>query len=280
MKNRNIPYGYCYENGKVIIKKFEVEILKQIFEQYLQGLSLLDIAKNLNEKEIEYAPGVIGWNKSRLSRIIDDKRYLGNNFFPAIVDQTIFDKMHELKEMKNTQKKTDRQSPIFRMEVPVRCSSCGKIMRRRYDSRTQEHCRWVCTNSNCKSIIGIADEVFLQQVIDKLNMAINNPDIIEIPEESKTQNDVIFKMNLEIENSLESGQFDKTRLRKKIMECAAKKYMEIDNAYYIASRLKADLEEASPLSTFSIDFYHQTVESIWLRSNKTLSLVLVNGQKI
>ena len=111
-------------------------------------------------------------------------------------------------------------------------------------------------------------------------MAINNPDIIEIPEESKTQNDVIFKMNLEIENSLESGQFDKTRLRKKIMECAAKKYMEIDNAYYIASRLKADLEEASPLSTFSIDFYHQTVGSIWLRSNKTLSLVLVNGQKI
>lgn len=280
MKNRNIPYGYCYENGIVAINQTELKVLRRIFEQYLQGDSLLDISRKLNEEEAEYLPGVIGWNKSRLMRIINDERYLGNDRFPAVISKAMHEEMRQIKEKKNTQKKTDRSADIFHLDLPVICAACGGIMHRRHDNRVKEQCRWMCNNQECKVIVGILDEIILQQITDKINMVIKNPDIIEIPEENRTQSDSVLKMDLEIERILESGRFDKTRLRKRIMECASTKYMEIDNTYYIASRLKADLEKASPLSEFSINICHQMVESIWLQSDKTLSLVLANGQKI
>lgn len=49
MKNRNIPYGYCYENGMVVIQPSEAQILRKIFQEYLQGLSLLKIAVDYSQ---------------------------------------------------------------------------------------------------------------------------------------------------------------------------------------------------------------------------------------
>lgn len=280
MKNRNIPYGYCYENGTVVTKKTETEVLKKIFTQYLQGASLLDIAKDLNREEIEYLPGVVGWNKSRLMRIIDDKRYLGNDTFPAIIDQAEYERMHELKAMKNTQRGTDRNSEIFHLKIPVKCASCGNIMRRRHDNRVQEQCRWMCTNPDCKLIICIQDEIFLRQITEKINAVINDPKIIEIPKPLIKSKETTIRMNLEIERMLASGQFHKSLLKKKITECAAQKYMEIGNGYYVASRLKADLENTSPLSTFSESVSNKVLQSILLQPDKTIKIVLINGQQI
>lgn len=45
MKNRNIPFGYCYENGKIIICPKEQQILFRIRDEYLDGNSLLQIAQ-------------------------------------------------------------------------------------------------------------------------------------------------------------------------------------------------------------------------------------------
>lgn len=65
MKNRIIPLGYQYQNGIAIIHPQEIIILKQIYDYYINGLSLLKIAEKLNTEEIEYMPCVTGWNKAR-----------------------------------------------------------------------------------------------------------------------------------------------------------------------------------------------------------------------
>ena len=67
MKNRTLPYGYQCCNGITVLHPQESEIVKRIFESYLNGQSLLTIATWLNEEQIEYMPGVIGWNKARLN---------------------------------------------------------------------------------------------------------------------------------------------------------------------------------------------------------------------
>lgn len=74
MKIRNIPFGYQMENGIITLHPAESEAVKNIFTAYLNGQSLLQIANSLNERSIEYMPGVTGWNKARLKRIIDDSR--------------------------------------------------------------------------------------------------------------------------------------------------------------------------------------------------------------
>ena len=46
MKNRNIPYGYRFENGIIVIDLSEANTLRRIINEYLDGKSLLKIAKN------------------------------------------------------------------------------------------------------------------------------------------------------------------------------------------------------------------------------------------
>ena len=79
MKKRNILFGYQYRDGVITPHTQEVATLKRIFSEYQNGMSLLDIASRLNAEEVEYQPGVIGWNKSRIMRLIEDERYAGKN---------------------------------------------------------------------------------------------------------------------------------------------------------------------------------------------------------
>ena len=75
MKNRNIPFGYRFENGKIIISADEHTTLQRICSEYLDGRSLLQIANGLQADKVEFAPGITTWNKARIMRIVDDDRY-------------------------------------------------------------------------------------------------------------------------------------------------------------------------------------------------------------
>ena len=89
MKNRNIPYGYCYNNGTIIVNPTESAIVGEVCLSYLEGQSLLKIAEWLNERLIEYLPGIYGWNKARVKRILEDERYLGTDSYPRLISEEI-----------------------------------------------------------------------------------------------------------------------------------------------------------------------------------------------
>lgn len=80
-KIRNILYGYKFENGSITIDNTEAEIVNQVFADYVKGLSLLKIANMLNQKGIEYLPNQVNWNKGKIKRMIEDKRYLGEDSY-------------------------------------------------------------------------------------------------------------------------------------------------------------------------------------------------------
>ena len=81
MKIRAIPFGYKYDVGQIVVDETAACVVKEIFKQYINGNSLLNISSLLNNMNIEYRPGVVGWNKARIKRIIEDKRYLGKKAF-------------------------------------------------------------------------------------------------------------------------------------------------------------------------------------------------------
>lgn len=280
MKNRNIPFGYCYENGTVVIHPAESAVLKGIFDSYLLGQSLLEISKRLNEEKAEYMPGVYGWNKSRLMRLIDDKRYLGNETYPAIVPMKTYETAQRLKEQKNTQKGTDRTADIFHLTVPVICPNCGNKMHRRHDSRWKVPQRWVCHNGGCRTIIRIPDSDLLQGVTDVLNTVIGRLERIMMPSLRNEPASEVRTLDTDISHTLETYGFSKEDLRKKMLECVSLKYKGIDSALYIAHRLKADLEQSGPLSAFSTDLCSRTVKAIQLKTDGTVGLILINDQPI
>ena len=44
-KNRTIPFGYCMKNGEITTEPKEVYAVVTIFDEYLKGRSLSEIAK-------------------------------------------------------------------------------------------------------------------------------------------------------------------------------------------------------------------------------------------
>ena len=74
------PFGYRIENGKAVIDIEAAEQIKVLFQSYLSGDSLATAAKKA---------GINGFH-SGFGRILRNKRYLGDEFYPAIIDKDTF----------------------------------------------------------------------------------------------------------------------------------------------------------------------------------------------
>jgi site-specific DNA recombinase len=74
--NTNGVYGYDYINGKIIINKKEKELINNIYNLYLNGYSMLQIANKLN-KENTPTKRNGKWYQSTIKSILTNPLYIG-----------------------------------------------------------------------------------------------------------------------------------------------------------------------------------------------------------
>ena len=79
------PYGYIIENGKAVIDETAAGKLRTLFDNYLNGMSLQTAAK---------AAGIETYHGT-VKRIITTKHYIGDEFYPTLIDEVTFDKAQE-----------------------------------------------------------------------------------------------------------------------------------------------------------------------------------------
>jgi len=79
------PYGYRIENGIAVIDESQAKQVRDLFEGYISGLALTAAAEKVGVKLFH---GSVG-------RILRNKKYLGDDYYPAIIDQETFDKAEE-----------------------------------------------------------------------------------------------------------------------------------------------------------------------------------------
>lgn len=280
MKIRNIPYGYQYQNGIVTVSPEETKIVKDIFNEYLSGKSLLKIADRLNDEHIEYMPNVYGWNKSRIKRLIEDERYLGAKGYPPIIDEDIHKTLMLIKSEKNTQKSTDRKADIFNLGVPILCSKCKGKMFRHHNPYRKPKVSWHC--ETCRMVANMDDSDLLKAITELLNTIIANPDLIKVSDIKTIINPCtdVMRIQNEINREFEKAEFDKDILIQNMIKCVSTKYRNIDSQKYISEKLKADFANASPLINFSMDLFNRTVKAIKLSTDGTVSIILMNEQLI
>lgn len=111
-KNRNIPFGYCIVNGEYALNAAEAEAVKQIFEQYIGGKSLNNIAA---EMTVPYNQSKPIWNKNMVKRVLENRRYIGENGFIQIISCDDFYTAEKIKAEKCTIK---QPKPTARLEEP------------------------------------------------------------------------------------------------------------------------------------------------------------------
>lgn len=77
----HIPYGYRIENGKAVIDEEKTEQVRKLYKGYLSGLSYMSAAEFAGLKL--YHTGA--------KKMMQNKYYLGNEYYPAIIDKETFD---------------------------------------------------------------------------------------------------------------------------------------------------------------------------------------------
>ena len=281
MKIRNILFGYCYEDGRIVLSVREAETVKEIFNSYRDGKSLLQLSQELNAGQVEYMSGVIGWNKSRIMRLLEDERYTGEKGYPKIIDRELFDEIQVLKSEKCEQKDLDRKADIFQMHVPVRCPKCNNRMRRIVDNRVKNPIRWSCRTVGCGFSKNKKDKDLFEELTALLNKIIENPETIEVPMEQQTESGIeLRRLNSEISQAFNAKQIDGEAVRKKMLMYATLKYAEVDSAVGKAQRIKDIFVSTAPLKEFSLTLLEKTVDEIKLYEDGTIGILLENGQEI
>lgn len=116
LKNRSIPFGYCIVNGKYALNTAESETVQKIFADYIGGKSLKTIA---SEMQIPYNNNKTVWNKNMVCRVLENRKYIGENGYPQIIAARDFEQAAHIKEERNTYRKPISQDKPQQSEIKI-----------------------------------------------------------------------------------------------------------------------------------------------------------------
>lgn len=190
LKNGNVPF--CYKSflgyqkgadGNPEIVPDEAKIIRRIYEEYLAGKSLNDIAKSLMSDGILSPRGKTVWTSKVIMSILSNEKYKGDallqktyiadciskkskknngelpmyyieNNHPAIIERKMFDKVQEEISRRNSKRKVRQKgtktelgkySSKFALSELLSCGNCGTPYRRvTWTIRGKKKVVWRC----------------------------------------------------------------------------------------------------------------------------------------
>ena len=271
MKNRTIPYGYAFENGKIVIHTIESGIVSEIFRSYLAGQPLSAIASGLNSRRIEYMPGTVGWDKARLKRVLEDRRYIGEKGFPPIIDNEDFEYVQRLKTEKARSVNTRKKGAEYQIKLPVLCPHCHEKMQRKCNNRLRNKVKWKCGNGHT---IYLDDESLLTKITDDLRKVAEDVDILKSAEKNGNQG------NDEPERNCDATVENIDNVKENLLADAARRYVLLDDEECKTQRLKDMFSDADISGEFPEELFENSTDAVVLDEDGSVGIVLMNGQEI
>ena len=281
-KNRTIPFGYGMKNGEITTNPKEVYAVVTIFDEYLNGKSLSEIANLMQYENIRYSEDSDYWNKNMVKRIIENEKYLGNDTYPQIIAENIFKQANEKRVRKATRLNLISDD-LQELRNRTYCSECGHRFSRIGGNSKYEH--WDCRNPDCYRLeYRLTDQMIIGAVLNVLNSAIANPSLLEsggdISIYSPTA-DIVRKQN-EINRMTDSGHIDFDRVKAEIFRLAEMKYdcCSYNDSPQKTEELKSLLQNNEQLNTLDIGLFKSCVSKIWISHFCVFEVELINGVKI
>ncbi len=159
----NAPYGYRLINKTLSVYEPEAIIVRWIYQSYLNGWSISEIAKDLSVRDVPTKCGKSTWTSTRVSYILSNERYIGDckyqktcreavvpfrqsknrgqeDMFYAkethapLLDKQLFYQVQELLEKKKKQHCTEIPPRQYPLTSRIRCSECGSFYHRKVRS--------------------------------------------------------------------------------------------------------------------------------------------------
>ena len=165
-KNPSVPFGYDYVGGELQINPEKAEIVKRIFNWYVSGIGMDEIATRLNLQGVRSEV----WRHGTIHSILTNERYVGDKLFrkrfttdtlpfklmrnrgekeqyyvsgthEPIIEKSVFETAQKVLAEKPSRSGLEKEKSVFRKKIV--CVNCGCSFRRKVNNRCV---RWVCRN--------------------------------------------------------------------------------------------------------------------------------------
>jgi DNA invertase Pin-like site-specific DNA recombinase len=186
--------GYRHEGGGLVIHPQEAELVKQIFDLYLQGKGLEAIVKEMNATGHTSRYGN-EWTRSSISRILQNYSYTGN-----LLLQTTYRKDHLTKRKQQNngelpkyhitdaheaiiplwqfnaaqeemQRRAEKHTPKFTPKYTyplagkIICAKCGKLYRRKVKESGPV---WICSTYNTQGKAACPSKAIPEPILEAI----------------------------------------------------------------------------------------------------------------
>ena len=195
-KIRYLPFGYTIRNGHTVVEQQEADIVRNIFKAYIQGASLKEIAEDLTAKQIPYTERTCVWDKARISRILENAKYTGDEEFETIIDENIYEEAAAVKSARRWNQAVEESEGIRQIRDRIRCGQCGATMLRHINSKRAIRESWTCSNADCGIRVRISDGELLRKITLLMNRVIANADLM-LPHSKVKHRDSAVVLNLQ-----------------------------------------------------------------------------------
>ena len=203
----NPPYGYERKDKKLIINKKEAEIVRMIFEKYIETGSINRVYDFLKEKNIKNRQGKI-FSKARLAFILRNITYTGKIKYAGQIYQGIHQPIisQELFELaQKTHKRRIRKFRIYRDFLfggLIKCKECGYTMSACFTNKWREgkmrrYYYYRCNSTKKKSWQACSTQQVSAERIERY--ILENLERISL-DRNYVEN-LVFKLNHEAESS-------------------------------------------------------------------------------
>jgi len=277
-KNRNIPFGYTMQKGEIVEEPTESQAVKDIFNLYLDGNSMSEIARQMSISQISYNGITFDWNKNMVKRILENEKYLGKDVYPVLIDSETYYHANARKKSKATSvNEISEELKIIRSLTY--CTECGHRLSR-IGGNTQTD-KWDCRNPECSRFnYRLTDNMIKDILLHILNAVIANPDLLDTDSEISgyTPNIKVKCQQNEINRLMDNPEIDSEKVKTEILRLAELKY---DCCVYNDSPQKTEylkelISGREQLNTLDIDLLKSCVSRILIGHFYTVEIEFIN----
>lgn len=216
----NVCYGYRLEKkikgntdkvrNFLVIDEFEVKYINEIYNKFLEGVTVRNICRWLNSTDFKPRESMVGWNTISVYHILKNELYIGvkrlksgvifkdDSIYPQIISNEVFEKVQDIFKS-NINKTTNNQKYdyLFTNKI-IKCECCGKHF---YHSFSTTYQVYMCSSKkntyllkgcdnygvNIKKLESFVQDILFNYLPDQIQEHIDTKDIDDKIENIKSE---------------------------------------------------------------------------------------------
>lgn len=288
---RRTPLGYYIKNGKAEIKSETAELVREIFTAYLSGTSTYQIAKDFTQRGILNASRKPSWNHGSIGKILENRRYLGDEFYPPLIEQSIFEQVQirrkqRVKDLGRAAQPNSFANQSIWSSLLV-CGECGQPYRK-YTEKGK-HPKWRCKHYIYRNHVlccnhFLSEEQLEQAFVQAINQVIETPAYLKpdfkellLPESVAER-----KLTAQISRLLSEQSCDAQTVKRLSFQRAAEQYrnIRIDDRAYQNEKITDVLNGVGIQTTYDLTLLEKTIGKIVVQKHTGLEFYLKNRRSI